>query len=69
MYCIQIPACVVVFGLLWCYYMSKRIAIVAAVAFGILVLGVFVIENVNADDEASQYYKIDNLRVSERINK
>ena len=52
--------------------MSKRIAIVAAVAFGILlVLGLFVIENVNADDEVSQHYKIDNLRVrvSERINK
>ena len=43
--------------------MSKRIAIVAAVAFGLLVLGVFAVETVNADDEASQQYKIDNLRV------
>ncbi|MBV9177367.1 MAG: hypothetical protein JO297_10035 [Nitrososphaeraceae archaeon] len=43
--------------------MSKRITIVAAVAFGILVLGVSAAENVNADDEASQHYKIDDLKV------
>jgi hypothetical protein len=43
--------------------MSKRRAIVAAVDFGISVLGLLSVENVNADDEAAQHYKINNSRV------
>jgi hypothetical protein len=46
--------------------MSKRIAIVAAVVFGIFSIGSIGVENVNADDEASQHYKIDDLKV--RVN-
>ena len=36
----------------------KRIATVVAVVFGILLLAVSTVQNVNADSKASQHYKI-----------